>query len=275
MSSGGPRPLPLGIVSDEIDQDFRTALRHGLDWGIRRYEIRCLTSGRVPDVDTEEWEAVVRTTAAEGVSITALSPGIFKHPLGKRDELEHEVTDTLSRTVNLATSCGAKLIIVFGFRREEGEPPERRSEAVDLLRRAAATAQRAGMKIAVENEPGFHADTGVNTRRLIEEVGSPALGANWDPCNATGTDERPYPEGYEAIKPVIVNVHAKDTKEGALIKCVPIGEGIIDWAGQVRALLKDRIVPHITIETHCLPLVEQSERNVRTLRLLMEREYVP
>ena len=125
------------------------------------------------------------------------------------------------------------------------------------------------MKIAIENEPGFHCDTGAATRAIIDEVGSPALGANWDPCNAYGTDEIPYPDGYAALKPVILNVHAKDTARGSLIQCVPIGEGAIDWEGQIRALVADAIVPHVTIETHCLPLVEQSAKNVRTLRALL------
>ena len=68
---------------------------------------------------------------------------------------------------------------------------------------------------------------------------------------------------------MILNVHAKDTARGSLIQCVPIGEGAIDWEGQIRALVADAIVPHVTIETHCLPLVEQSAKNVRTLRALL------
>jgi sugar phosphate isomerase/epimerase len=264
-----PPPLALGIVSDEITLDFRTAVRHGLRWGITRYEIRCLTSGRVPDVAAAEWQDVLRAVREDGISITALSPGIFKHPLTGGAELEHELAEVLPRTIAMAGECGASLIIAFGFRRTAGEPASHHDAAVGYLRRAAEAASRAGVTIAVENEPGFHCDTGLHTRRIIEEVGSPALGANWDPCNAYGTDEVPYPGGYEAIKPVIVNVHAKDTLKGSLIQCVPIGEGTIDWKGQINALMHDRIVRHITIETHCLPLVEQSDKNVRTLRTMM------
>ena len=51
MNASGPKPLALGIVSDEIATDFRTAVGHGLSWGITRYEIRCLVSGRVPEVE--------------------------------------------------------------------------------------------------------------------------------------------------------------------------------------------------------------------------------
>jgi sugar phosphate isomerase/epimerase len=262
--------LPLGIVSDEIHPDFEEAVRHGLSWDITRYELRVLTSGRVPQVSSEEWKRVCALVSQKNLMVTALSPGIFKHPLSRSDELARELTETLPRTLTMAQEIGAGLIIVFGFQREPGEPASRYDQAVSLFSRASALAAESGIGLAVENEPGFWCDTGVNSARLLRDVDSPSMRANWDPCNAYGTPERPYPEGYEAVKDLIVNVHAKDTLKGALIQCVPIGDGIIDWRGQIRALLKDRIVPHITIETHCLPLVENSRRNVETLRALMK-----
>ncbi|MBF8297166.1 MAG: endonuc 2 protein [Bacteroidetes bacterium] len=72
--------------------------------------------------------------------------------------------------------------------------------------------------------------------------------------------------GYESVKKFIANVHVKDTSEGALIRCVPVGEGAIDWKGQLKAIVRDEIVKHVTIETHCLPLVEKSKQNVDTLK---------
>ena len=263
--------LELGIVSDEIDVSFREAVRHAAGWGIRQFEIRCLKSGRIPDVDASEWQDLLRTVAEQGLTITALSPGMFKHPLSKTEDIERELDHVLPRTMAMARECGARIIIVFGFQRQTGASSGGDEAAIEYLRRAADAAGRNGLTLAIENEPGFHCDTGANTRHIIEEVGSPALGANWDPCNAYGTDETPYPAGYEAVKPRIVNVHAKDTKKGALIQCVPIGDGVIDWNGQIQALLRDRIVRHVTIETHCLPLVEQSEKNVRVLRSLIGR----
>lgn len=264
------KPLELGIVSDEITPDFREAVRHALGWGIRKFEIRVLKTGRVPAVAPQEIEEVLATIRESRVEVTALSPGIFKHSLGKTADLEKEIRETLPATMALARRMGAPMVITFGFQRESGEPESRYSDAVAWMKRAADLALREGMVLAIENEPGFWADTGVNTQRLIRDVGSPALGANWDACNAFGTTERPYPEGYEAIKDVIVNVHVKDTARGALIQCVPVGDGVIDWRGQMRALMRDAIVSHATIETHCVPLVENSRKNVEVLRRYME-----
>lgn len=262
-------PLALGIVTDEITNDFGEALRHGLSWGIQRYEIRCLTTGRVPRVEAQEIRTVAGLVREHGVRITALSPGMFKAHLSRTAEIEDELLTVLPATLDLAETLSCPLVIVFGFQREEGEPADRYHRAVEYMRRAAEIAAGSGIRVAIENEPGFWCDTGVNTHRLIRDVGSPALGANWDPCNAYGTDEVPYPAGYEALKGSIINVHAKDTAVGSLIKCVPIGQGALDWQGQVRALMADRPVEHITIETHCHPLIESSRHNVEILQKMM------
>lgn len=261
--------LALGIVSDEITNDFGEALRHGTSWGIDRYEVRCLTTGRVPKVDRQEVRTVAGLVRDHGVRITALSPGIFKAHLSRTADIEEELRSVLPATLDLARELSCPMIIVFGFQREAGEPAANEERAVDYMRRAAALAAAAGVHIAIENEPGFWCDTGVNTLRIITATGATALGANWDPCNAFGTDEVPYPQGYEALKPRIINVHAKDTAVGSLIKCIPIGEGALDWQGQVSALVRDRIVEHITIETHCHPLIENSRHNVEVLRRMM------
>jgi len=262
--------LLLGIVSDEVSSDFADSLRHARMWGIRRFEIRCLKSGRVPDVDQAEWEQVVRLSTEAAVQITALSPGIFKYPLSKTTEIERELTEVLPKTIEMAKTVNAGMVIAFGFCREPGEPPEFRDRAVDFLRRAAAIVERSRMRLAIENEPGFWCDTGTNTMAIMREVNSKALGVNWDPCNAFGTTELPYPDGYNAVRDAVFNVHVKDTKRGSLIECVPVGDGVIDWKGQIEALIRDRIVEHVTIETHCHPLVENSARNVAAVNQLIK-----
>ncbi|MBI4428274.1 MAG: sugar phosphate isomerase/epimerase [Ignavibacteriales bacterium] len=259
-------PLDLGILSDELSPDFREAVQIGLEWGLRIFEVRELKTGRIPDVDGAEFDELMSLVREHGVRIAALSPGIFKHSLSKQKELSIELSDKLPRTIEMAKRLGTPLIIVFGFQRGTDDTQGHYQDAVKLMREAAVMAERESLKLAIENEPGFWCDSGMNTAKFIEDVGSQVVGANWDPCNGYGTDERPFPAGYNAVKDFIFNVHVKDTREGSLIKCVPVGEGVIDWKGQLRALVKDQPVGHVTIETHCLPLVEKSRQNVDTLR---------
>jgi sugar phosphate isomerase/epimerase len=257
--------IALGIVSDEVSPDFNEAARHALSWGINIFEIRVLKSGRIPSVDPSELREIKTRIKNEGLTVSAFSPGIFKLPLSQAPGLEVELSTTLPKTLDVAREFGASMVIVFGFQREKAESPDNFFRAAELMGRAAEIAQRQGVMLVIENEPGFWCDSGAHTAKLIAAVNSPSLRANWDPCNGYGTPETPFPDGYASVKQFIANVHVKDTSEGALIRCVPVGEGAIDWKGQLKAIVQDQIVKHVTIETHCLPLVEKSKQNVDTL----------
>ena len=265
--------IALGIVSDEVSPDFDEAVRHAHPWGISIYELRVVKSGRIPAVDGAEIRSIQSLVKNNGLRISALSPGIFKYPLSETAKLEAEVTGVLPKTLSMAREFGASIVIVFGFQRFQGEGPGNFIRAVELMRRAAEQAGKLGITLAIENEPGFWCDSGSNTARLIAAVNSPSLRANWDPCNGYGTPEVPYPQGYDAVKRYIANVHVKDTKQGSLIQCVPVGEGTVDWKGQIRALVRDRVVQHVTIETHCLPLIDRSKQNVDTLKKYLDEAY--
>lgn len=260
------KSLELGIVSDEISPDFAVAVRYAAEWKIPIMELRMLQSGRVPAVKTEEFKEVRHMVRDNGIRVSALSPGIFKHTLSNASGIEQEIREVLPRTIEMAGELGARLIIVFGFQQENNEDPARETLWIDAMRRAAEIARRSSVDLVIENEPGFWASSGAATADLIRKAGMANLGANWDPCNAYGAEAKPYPEGYEAVREFIKNVHVKDTLEGSLIRCVPVGEGAIDWKGQLRALLNDGVVGHVTIETHCLPLIDKSKQNIDTLR---------
>ena len=255
----------MGIVSDEVSVIFREAVGLAKNWGVSLFELRCLRTGRIPNVDRSDIHEVLDIVGSEKIKITALSPGIFKHSISQRDRIEHELDTVLPATIALAKELRTPLIIVFGFIHEPNEPTGNFEKAVDYMTRAARTAEQHDIRIAIENEPGFWCDTGSATARFVKCVGSKALGVNWDPANAVGTGERPFPEGYRAVKDFVFNVHVKDTKENSLVKCVPVGEGIVNWRGQLRAISKDTSLRHVTIETHCTPLVEKSRQNVETV----------
>lgn len=263
--------MHIGFVTDEITSDVEEAIRIGTSWGIRHFELRMVRERRVPDIDPQQIDALLRLRDDYDVQFTALSPGIFKGKLGDREQLEHEMKSVLPETFRLAKTLGIELIIVFGFKREADDPLAHHGRVVLQLKEVALMAEDNGLVIAVENEPGFWCDSGENTARILRTVRSPALRANWDPANAIGTGQRPFPEGYASLKEWIANVHIKDTLRGALVESVPVGEGAVDWPGQLRALQHERLVDCITIETHCEPLLENSRKNLATVRRLLGR----
>lgn len=262
--------MELAIISDEISLDLEEAIRHGEDFGFRKYEIRCLDGyeHRVPDLLPGRVERLEEWVREGRIEITALSPGTFKINLSDTARLREELDRMLPRACEVAARLGAPRVITFGFMREDGRDV---TEAVQRLREAAAVAAAHGVELSVENEPGSWCDTGVNTATVLKAVGESHVGVNWDPANAVYAGEAAYPVGYEAVLPLLQNVHIKDG-----IPLPPdkwenrlLGDGGVNWIGQLRTLLRDQPVPHLTLETHVFPLLESTREDLRRLRLLM------
>ncbi len=85
-----------------------------------------------------------------------------------------------------------------------------------------------------------------------QAVDHPALGVIWDPANASILGETPYPEGYALLPPErIIHVHAKDcVVTGHSPTWGPLGEMMVDWKGQIEALVRDGYSGAISLETH-------------------------
>lgn len=262
--------MRIGFVTDEISPDVKEAIKIGTSWGIKDYELRVIGKNRIPHISQAVIQQIIDLKNKYDVRITALSPGTFKDTIHDQKKIKKEIDEVLPETFRLAKLFGSKMVIVFGVQRSEKDQLDDEENVVDIFRQVAAMAQKEEITIAVENEPGFWCDDGRGTAHILEKVNSPNFRVNWDPANAIGTPETPFPDGYEALKKWIVNVHIKDTNKGALLECVPVGEGVVDWPGQIKALLKDKPVEHMTIETHCLPLIEKSKYNLEVVKKLME-----
>jgi sugar phosphate isomerase/epimerase len=106
----------------------------------------------------------------------------------------------------------------------------------------------------LENEYACNTATGAEAGRLVTAIPDKALQITWDPGNAQFRDEVPFPGGYAAIpKGRIGHVHCKDAARGADGKkweWMAMGHGVIDWAGQFRALKNDGYGFACTLETH-------------------------
>lgn len=261
----------FGILSDEISLNLDEALREGSALGFRKYEIRCIDSyeERVPYFKKEYEDRLVREVEEGNIEVTAISPGLFKIKLSETEKLEKQLHTDLPKTCELAVRMKCPIIIVFGFLTEEGG---NRDEVIRHLSEAGKITASYGLKLAVENEPGAYCDTGERTAAIVKAIDQPDVGINWDPANAISCYEPAYPIGYEAVKPYLLNVHIKDQ-----IPLPPdkwenrlIGDGGMNWVGQLRALKRDKILPHLTLETHVFPLLESTHEDMRRLKILMQ-----
>ena len=263
--------MDLAILTDEISLDLDEALGEGKRLGFRKYELRCVDSyeHRVPYLNPGVEERLLNKVENQEIELTALTPGLFKIELSDTEGIRKALEDALPKTCEMATRLGAPRIIVFSFLRNGGGNPE---EALFILKQAGEIAAEHGLQLSIENEPGFFCDTGVNTAEFVKSINAENVGINWDPANALVAGEAAYPVGYDAVRPYIQNVHIKDA-----IPVPPdkwenrlIGDGGVNWLGQLRALMNDKPIDHLTLETHVFPVLEATREDVRRLKIIMD-----
>lgn len=251
--------LKLGIVADEISRDFRVAVRQGKEAGVERFEVRFLQTGRIPGCDPEEIERVSEIAQGEGITITAISPGLFKHATTEA-EFRREMTDILPRAMELAQRWNAKMI-VFGFQKPNateknipvvvGEIPQ---EVVGWMREASERAQQANVQMLLEPEPICWADTGIRAAELIRRVACSSLRMNYDPGNVAWMTRRNPASEWTDIGDLVAHLHIKDVVlnhiNGDFPKWVMPGQGGIGYAELFECLCGAEFAGDISMESH-------------------------
>jgi sugar phosphate isomerase/epimerase len=283
--------MDIALVTDELSADPQTALELATEWGIRHVELRGYFTDRVPLLSAYQRQRLHRLVAGYGVTVTAISPGLFKIPypaetpptsnLGWMDRsfhqqwtdghaaLDHHLRELLPASIDFALEFGAGFIIAFGFHRAgaPGGPAPR--GVLATLAAAAEQVHAAGLSLLVETEEGFWADTGARSAALVRAVGHPALGVNWDPANSFCEGDCPYPDGYTHVRPLMRNVHFKDARRFADGHSAFVADGEVDWPGQIHALLADGYRGSITLEPHLEPMVPAVRHALERLRALI------
>ncbi len=251
--------LRLGIVADEISRDFKAAVRQGKEAGIERFEVRFLQSGRVPACDTREIDEVDAIARGEGITITAVSPGLFKHACAE-SEFREEMKSIVPGAIELAQRWSARLII-FGFQKPnaakkgfpviKGEIPQ---EIVDWMREASERAEQANVQLLLEPEPICWADTGIRAAELIRRVACSSLQMNYDPGNVAWMTRRNPVTELAEIGGLIAHMHVKDVVlnriNGDFPKWVLPGQGGIGYGELFEYLCETGFGGNISMESH-------------------------
>jgi len=258
----------ISIISDELSLNFSEAVRMAAQCGIRRMELRTLTGGRVPACSAADRIEVDDALRNEGITVTALSPGLFKHAATESD-FRYELRELLPRSLELAHGWQVSKMLVFGFKKSsQQDVKEARRIAAQWLAEAAEIAETAGVTLLLEPEPICLADTGVHAAAMIQSVNSPALAMNYDPGNvAWQTGQNPSAE-MEQIAPAIRHLHLKDAAAGGYPgepRWVLPGDGIVDFETIFRALQQQNYAGEIALEPH-MPGID-----LATLRTFKER----
>lgn len=283
--------MEISIITDELSGDPETAFELALEWGVSKFELRGVHDHRAPRLPPHLHRRLLRAIKSFGVEVTAISPGLFKIPFpdeepqgsnlawmdrefqqswgSARDLLDDHCRNLLPQALDFAEEVGAKQVIAFSFHRNGAASGEAPQGVIEAIAEATEAAASRGLELLVETEEGHWANTGARSGRLAERIASPAFGINWDPANALIDGDIPFPDGYEAVKPHIRNIHFKDARRYPDGSWELLRIGDVDWTGQIAALMRDGYSGVIAIEPHLSPSIASTRAALARLRSLI------
>jgi L-ribulose-5-phosphate 3-epimerase len=272
------KQFKLGVISDEITQNFEQALLWIKGFGLEWVELRFVWDKYVTEFAADDVKRAKDLLAKHGMKVSVLDSAYFKTPLpgteskfagGRPDPLQSDISQQngiLERAIARAKDFGTDKVRIFSFLRVPN-PKTVFDRVAKELERTAAIAQREGIRLVLENEFSCNVGTGAEAAAMLDAVKSPALGVNWDPGNAYDAGEVPFPNGYELLdEKRMWHIHLKDAAPAAKpgeTKWMPIGSGKIDYVGQFRALIKNGYEGTMSLETHYLNAAKNKEESSR------------
>lgn len=255
----------IAAITDEFSPDIEIAARSMAEIGMTGAELRMVFGKNIASLTDEELDRAIAIVRGHGLEIISIASPVLKCVLPDAPDVDERFQKDMFassltfedqpklavRAFEIAKRTGARIVRVFSYWRTV-RPAECFDRIVMALRGLADQAARMDLIIGLENEHACNIATGAETARLLAALDHPNLKVVWDPANALVSGETPFPDGYARLPAHrIVHVHAKDClREDQKLAWGPLGEGVIDWKGQVDALARDGYTGWISLETH-------------------------
>jgi len=269
--------MQLSVITDEISMDFAHALDVMKEYGCTGAEIRSMWGTNIGDISDAQVDDAKKILEEHEMVVCSLASPLFKCELGDIAAGEtgrmHEATKRtseeqmalLDRLTKRAKQFGTRYIRTFAYWRRGDLTPAIEDAIASGIADAVKYAEDNDVVLLMENEHDCYLSTGAETARFLSRFNSPALRAVWDPGNAFFAGENPYPDGYEAIRNFVEHVHVKDAELLASGKkrFVVIGDGEVDYRGQLAALKADGYKGYLSVETHYRPFGGTTEQGTR------------
>jgi sugar phosphate isomerase/epimerase len=258
-------PFHVAVINDEIDADLDKACHLvAVEFGLHFIELRSIGGKNLVALNDQEIGDAKKILAKYSLRVSDIASPLFKVKLpGGRstvakvdsfgaDDTYAKQGEVLERCVHLAKSFGTDRIRCFDFERL-ADPKPYLDEIREQLRKAATRMAKDDLILVLENEQSCNTATGAEAAATMAAVTNTNFMLNWDPGNAADMGEIPFPNGYNLLpKNRIGHCHCKDVVRDANGKpsWAPVGGGVIDWKGQIQALVKQGYRNTLSLETH-------------------------
>ncbi|ABF43310.1 Sugar phosphate isomerase/epimerase [Candidatus Koribacter versatilis Ellin345] len=260
-------PFRIAVINDEITQDFERACQivtH--DFGLQWIELRSMWDKNVTALNDKELADAKKILGEHKLRVTDIASPLFKtdwpgaprSPLSETRDQFHADFDAkaqdqlLEHCIALTKHFETDRIRCFDFWRLDDQKPYR-NVINQKLQQAAERCAKDNAYLVLENEMSCNTATGEESAAVLKAVPNRNFLLNWDPGNAAAIGDTPFPNGYNLLpKDRIGHCHCKDVvrKPDHKYDWAPVGGGVVDWVGQLKALQRDGFHFGLSLETH-------------------------
>lgn len=193
------------------------------------------------DAAVEHWKRAVEVGSQLGAKLINM---VSSHPFAMRDGQEIPRITT------------KPLVQRYAARAPQGQDWDRNfQDYVEALRRCAKACEAAGVRMTVEPHPARYVANTDGALRLLEHVGSDAVGINFDPSHTFPVGDFPNISVYRIGKRIL-HCHVSDNDGVTNVHWRP-GMGKIDWRAMLSALQEVGYDGVISIELEDVPGVSR------------------
>lgn len=244
--------MNITFITDEATQEPREFITLAKKYNISAIELRSVNNKNVAEMPFSEVKLLNSILRNNGIKVCCLDSFVFKSDLF--GDFEREL-DKLKIALQNADILGSNNIRIFSFLRRE-TPEKYFNEVAERLTRAGELCKGTNITLSLENCRRTMTCTAFELKKYLDVLDNNVFSALWDPANSlfSEMDLDPVGYGYELIKDKITHIHVKDpyinTNHN---KYVALGQGCMDWYGQLKKLKFDLYNGYISLETHWRP----------------------
>jgi sugar phosphate isomerase/epimerase len=254
-----------GVITDEISQDLKKAADLAVKYRLDGVEIRSVWEKGPHELDKSDRDNIRSILSDAGLVVCGISSPFYKCDIDNESEIREHI-EILKKSIELAHSMGTNLVRGFTFW-NKGNFESSLDRIAAKFEEPIRILEKEDITLVIESEPSVFGGNARKLATIIEKIDSPLVRALWDPGNDVYDPEGevPYPDGYNLLKPYIKHVHLKDAHRQADGKtaAVPIGDGDVDYEGQLRELVGNGYDGFVVLETHYRPKHEMDEGTTR------------
>ena len=263
------------------DPPYETAIRRIAGLGFKAIELIAWNKDYLKDYYTPAKIAELRGVLKdEGIMLSQFVS--TPHDLSSGDKAKRDAAvEHWQRTVEVGAELGSKIINMVSshaFAMRDGQEVPRittkplvqkysvklpsgldwdrnYNDYVEALKRCAAACEKAGVSMSIEPHPGRYLANTDGALRLLEHVGSKAVGINFDPSHTFPVGDFPNVTVYRLGKRIL-HCHVSDNDGVTNVHWRP-GMGKIDWVAMFQALKDVGYDGTISIELEDVPGVSR------------------